>query len=67
MAGKKKKKTPPKVIKDFIITYQGKEMHIYVLENDDWVIECELGVPDIRIFGNVRAYAEAEGFVDDLT
>jgi hypothetical protein len=42
-------------------------MYVYVLDNDEWLIECEKGVKDISIFGDVRAYAEAEGFVDDLS
>jgi hypothetical protein len=64
---RRKKKREPNVIKDFEIMFRGYNMHVYVLDNDDWIIESEVGVPDVSIFGDVRAYAEAEGFVDDLS
>lgn len=63
----RRKKREPFVVKEFELKFQGLDMYIYVLDNDEWLIECEKGVKDMQVFGNVRAYAEAEGFVDDLS
>lgn len=63
----RRKKREPYVIKEFSLKFQGLNMYVYVLDNDEWVIECERGVKDISIFKNVRNYAETEGFVDDLS
>jgi hypothetical protein len=67
VAPRRKKKREPGVLKEFSLKFQGLDMYIYVLDNDEWLIECEKGVKDISIFGDVRSYAEAEGFVDDLS
>jgi hypothetical protein len=67
VASRRKKKKEPFVVKEFELKFLGLDMYIYVLDNDEWLIECEKGVKDISIFGDVRAYAEAEGFVDDLS
>lgn len=67
MARKKRKKKIPNILRDFEIKFQGYDLHVYILDNDDWVIECEEGVEDLNLFADVRTYAELEGFADDLT